>query len=215
MTTQTEGSGWTPLPSHYTPTHLDVIIGTGREPRIHKGNARLRETMTNNYIHRYSSVDNKFEKSLIISEIVATIRENSPNRAGFVKKVNGQWYAVDDFIARETVSQGLRNLLHNQYRSSAASKKRKRGLVCAQMQDYVERMMRVKRSFLSQRMEMLSSELLRRGRNDSEQALEALFTQTNAAILESFKQTEKATEPILNPSLCLVYDIINIGKTAS
>jgi hypothetical protein len=204
MSTQTEAFGWTPLPSHYTPTNLDVIIGPGREPRIHKGNVRLRETMSNNYIHRYSSVDNKFEKSLIISEIVATIREDSPTRSGFVKKVDGQWYAVDDFAARETVSQGLRNLLHNQYRSSAAAKKRKRGLVCAQIQDDVEQMMQAKCSFLSQQIKMLSSELSKYGRNASEQDLEALFTKTNVAILESFKHNNKATGPIFNPSLCLV-----------
>jgi hypothetical protein len=192
MCAHQETSGWTLLPSHFSPSNLDVIVGTGREPRNHIGNKQFRETLKL-YIARYSNVDNKLEKTLIISEIVAAVQEESPTGTGFVKKVEGgEWYAVDDHSAREKVSQGLRNILHDQYRSSATSKKRKRGLVCAQMQNDVEHMMRAKRSFLSQHMERLSSELLKRGeKNASEQDVEALFTQTNAAILEGLKRTEE------------------------
>ena len=193
-----DASGWTPLPSHYTPTNSDFIIGAGREPRLHLGNTHFRETLTN-YIHRYSSVDNKFDRSLIISEIIDAVRKDSPTRSGFVKKVDGQWYAVDDFAARETVGRALRNLLHDQYRSSTISKKRNRGIVCAQKQDDVKRMIRVKRSFISQRMGMASTDLAVRNRNAAELDLEALLTQTNTAILESFKQNEEAKETILNP----------------
>jgi hypothetical protein len=198
MCTYQETTGWTSLPSYFSPSNLDVIVGTGREPRNHKGNAQLRETLLR-YIARYSSADNKLEKTLIISEIVAAVQEESPTGTGFVKKVEGQWYAVDDVHAREKISQGLRNILHNQYRSSATNKKRKRGLICAQMQNDVEHMMRTKRSFLSNRMATLSMELSKRGKNASEHDVEALFTQTNAAILEGLKRTEE-TKIILTPT---------------
>jgi hypothetical protein len=185
-----EWTSWTPLPSDFTPSSMDVIVGTGREPRNHQGNALFKE-MLKLYISRYSNVDRKLEKTLIISEIVAAVQEQSPTGSGFVKKVQGQWYAVDDHQSREKVSQGLRNILHDQYRSSARSKKRKRGLVCAEMQKSVDEMMDTKRSFLSQRMEKLSSELLKRGKDATEDDVEALFTQTNLAILEGLKKTEE------------------------
>mmetsp|Transcript_3182 Transcript_3182/g.4597 ORF Transcript_3182/g.4597 Transcript_3182/m.4597 type:complete len:104 (+) Transcript_3182:57-368(+) len=96
-------TGWKALPSYFSPSNLDVIVGTGREPRNHEGNSQLRETLMR-FIKRYSNADNKLEKTLIISEIVAAVQEESPTSTGFVKKVEGQWYAVDDLHAREKVS---------------------------------------------------------------------------------------------------------------
>ena len=184
-------SNWTLLGPDFVPTKMDVIVGTGRDPKNHEGNALFRELLKL-YITRYSSVGSKLEKTLIISEIVASVRDRSPTHDGFVKKVQGQWYAVDDHQSREKVSQGLRNILHDQYRSSAKSKKRKRGQLCAEMQKNVDEMMKTKRSFLSQRMTELSSALVEKGKNASEEDVEDLFTQANIAILEGLKKSEKA-----------------------
>ena len=192
-------SAWTPLPYAFCPTVRDVIVGTGREPRNHQGNKLLPEALRS-YVGRYSSAESKLEKTLIISEIVADVKGRSPSGSGFVKKVGGRWYAVDDHACREKVSQGLRNLLHGQYRSSAKFKKRKRGIVVAEMQDSVEQMMMSKRSFLSKSIGNLSSELARRGKDAPDDEVEALFTRTNVAILEGLKATDVCDPFAVAPS---------------
>lgn len=48
----------------------------------------------------YSISTSKVEKGAIVSTIVSTVRQNSPN-GGFVKEIQGKWYEVGDHNARE------------------------------------------------------------------------------------------------------------------
>lgn len=109
----------------FSPGNYDVICGRGKGPTNHIGNKRFK-IVIKNYYERYANAETKFKKSLLVSEIVNTIRENS-GEGGFVKfnPINGgYWYEVGDQLAREKVSQELRNLLFNQYKSSNVQKLR-------------------------------------------------------------------------------------------
>jgi hypothetical protein len=72
-------------------------------------------------------------------EIVATIQERSRSykerkndddgggeRGGFLKIIDGKWNIVDGKLAKEKISQSLRDILAGQYCSSLVSKKKKR-----------------------------------------------------------------------------------------
>jgi hypothetical protein len=83
--------------------------------------------MVSERLEEYSSTVTKLEKSLILCDIVAQVRANSPH-GGFVKKDgnDGRWYEVGDFLAREKTSQAFRDALHDQYKSSNTAKKIRR-----------------------------------------------------------------------------------------
>lgn len=76
-------------------------------------------------LEKYSSATSKLEKSLIVSSIVDSVRDASPD-GGFVKKDGGRWYEVGDHIAREKCGQSFRDLLHEKYKSSTKAKKMRR-----------------------------------------------------------------------------------------
>ena len=62
----------------------------------------------------------------MLSKVVDEVRQNSPN-GGFVKQdENGNWHEVGDFLAREKTSQSFRDALHDRYKSSNLSKKKRR-----------------------------------------------------------------------------------------
>jgi hypothetical protein len=72
------------------------------------------------------------EKGYIISLVVDEIREQAGD-GGFVKKDGkGMWYVVGEILAREKVSQAFRDVLHNKYKSSTASKKKRREMANAE-----------------------------------------------------------------------------------
>lgn len=113
------------LDENFEPGQYDVVCGRGRKCSTHVGNARFREIVIS-YLEKYSNAE-KLEKSNILFEIVNKVRQESP-RGGFVKKdaVSGRWQAVGDFLAREKTSQAFRDALHDQYKSSNTSKKKRR-----------------------------------------------------------------------------------------
>jgi len=128
------------LPQGFYPGNYDVMCGRGKVPIDHIGNKRFKIIITN-YYERYSNAASRFEKSLIVSEIVDAIRENSCG-GGFVKfsPLNGgYWYEVGDQFAREKVSQELRNVLSNQYKSSNFQKLcRRRELRASEIDDTIK-----------------------------------------------------------------------------
>ncbi len=107
-------------PQTYTfqPSDYSVVCGRGNDCFNHVGNRRFR-ILAGMYIARYSHTDSKTAKSAIVSKIIAVIHQ-----AGgmFCKFKKGSWCEVGDHQAREKVSALLRDLLHNQYRSSAKAK---------------------------------------------------------------------------------------------
>ena len=130
----------------------------------------------------------KLDKTLIISEIVDAVKEKSPTKTGFVKKIGSKWYAVDDHLSREKVSQSLRNILHGQYRSSAKAKKRRRSKICAEIDNNIDQMLQTKDSFLSTRIDRLSTEMKSKGNEASEAEVFAMFSKANIDILENLKK---------------------------
>jgi hypothetical protein len=77
--------------------------------------------MVQYFVKPYSEAKTKFEKSNIVSAIIATIRQACPG-GGFVKFEEGEWWEVDDGFAREKIGCLFRDYLHTQYRSSTKAK---------------------------------------------------------------------------------------------
>jgi hypothetical protein len=104
--------------SKFHPSDYSVVCGRGNDSFNHAGNRRFR-MLAGIFIERYSHTDSKTEKSAIVSEIIAVIHQ-----AGgiFCKFKKDEWCEVGNHQAREKVSALLRDLLHNQYRSSAKAK---------------------------------------------------------------------------------------------
>ena len=116
--------GMRPLAQDFEPGPFDVICARGRHAKLHSGNLRYKQVIELN-LPRYNKAKTKADKSLVVSSIVDSVREASPN-GGFVKKENDSWYEVGDRAAREKVGQGLRDLLHTKYKSSTKAKKARR-----------------------------------------------------------------------------------------
>lgn len=79
-----------PLPSDFKPGSLDVICARGKSAYSHTGNKRLRVVIEMN-LQKYSNAKTKMEKSLIVSQIVDSIREASHN-GGFIKEDGGRMF---------------------------------------------------------------------------------------------------------------------------
>ena len=86
----------------FQPGPFDVICARGKSAFQHPGNKRFRELIENR-AEDYASASNKFEKSVIVSQIVDEVRQASPG-GGFIRSDKGIWYEVGD-AAREKVGQ--------------------------------------------------------------------------------------------------------------
>jgi hypothetical protein len=95
-----------------------VLCNGGKDSVNHIGNRRLR-ILASMYVEKYSQADSKAAKSVIVSDIITSIRQVGGN---FCKYKKGAWFEVGEHYAREKVSALLRDLLHTQYRSSNKSK---------------------------------------------------------------------------------------------
>ena len=116
------------LPEDYEPTKYDVLCGRGRRCFVHDGNQNMRQ-LVQAHLPKYSVSTCKMEKGHIISLVYEEICEQAGN-GGFIKKDDkGRWYDVGEFLAREKVSQAFRDALQDKYKSSTASKKKRRELL--------------------------------------------------------------------------------------
>ena len=88
---------------YFQPDPLDVICARGKRAFQHAGNRRFRDIIDSK-IEQYASATTKFEKSLIVSQVVDEVRHASPG-GGFVRSEKGVWFEVGDNIAREKVGQ--------------------------------------------------------------------------------------------------------------
>jgi hypothetical protein len=115
------------MPSDFAPGPFDVLCGRGRACKTAAGNLAYRDAVLSS-LPQYGAAESKMAKGAIISDIMQTVRskchEYHKNDAvgGFVKCVNGLWYEVGDFLAREKTSQCFRDALASNYSSSAQSK---------------------------------------------------------------------------------------------
>ena len=131
--------GSTLLAADFIPGRFDVICARGKHAKQHTGNHRFRQIIEMS-LPKYDKATTKLEKSLIVSSIVDSVRQASPN-GGFVREEKGRWYEVGDHIAREKVGQCLRDSLHTKYKSSTKAKKRRRKQMESKMVDDVDRFM--------------------------------------------------------------------------
>jgi hypothetical protein len=109
------------LGTDFEASEYSVICGRGKASYDHTGNHRLR-MLASMFVEKYSQTGKK-QKSTIASHIVAITRESG---GLFCKYEQGAWFEVGDNFAHEKVSAMLRDMLHNQYRSSAKAKTARR-----------------------------------------------------------------------------------------
>lgn len=148
-----------PLPEGFTPGDDDVICGRGKKCYNHIGNERFRLRVMG-MLDEYSQAKSKLDKSSVLSRVVDQVRQNSP-KGGFVKQdsTTGRWYEVGDFLAREKTSQAFRDALHDRYKSSNLSKKKRRQEEQAKASDTYHRIARSEYE-ISSRLERLSNEVI-------------------------------------------------------
>jgi hypothetical protein len=108
------------LPHDFIPSAYSVLIGRGRACTEATGNKRLK-VIISIFLEEYSSAQTRIAKSMVVSKIVDMVRDACPVGA-FIKQERGVWWEVSDSTARERVGSILRDLLHEQYKSSSKSK---------------------------------------------------------------------------------------------
>ncbi len=122
---QRSGSTLNFLAEDFQPSIQDVVCGRGKKCYSHAGN-ELFKTRVEKVLDEYSRAKTKLDKSAVLNRVVADVRRASPG-GGFVKQDDsGRWYEVGDFLAREKTSQAFRDALHERYKSSNVSKKKRR-----------------------------------------------------------------------------------------
>jgi len=103
------------------PGRFDVICARGKQAYNHEGNRFFRQLISL-ATEKYSKVESKLQRSMIVSEIVDAIRAKGN---GFIRKNNkGEWIECSDVMCREKVGQHFRNTLGCRYKSSTKSKQR-------------------------------------------------------------------------------------------
>lgn len=153
----------TPLAKDFMPSADDVICGRGKKCYSHIGNDKFRRRVIG-MLDEYSRAKSKLDKSGVLSKVMAEVRRASP-AGGFVKQdESGQWYEVGDFLAREKTSQAFRDALHERYKSSNVSKKKRRQKEHVRATDHAHRIARSEQE-VSRRLERISNELIVNGKS--------------------------------------------------
>ncbi|KAL3904844.1 MAG: hypothetical protein SGILL_009912 [Bacillariaceae sp.] len=123
------------LGPNFIPGPYDVICARGKHAFQHSGNRYFRNVVQM-ATEKYSHATSKLERTIIVSEIVDTIRSKGN---GFVRKnERGEWLKCDDVLAREKTGQLFRNSLGTRYKSSVKSKRKRRELTNPGVMDSVE-----------------------------------------------------------------------------
>lgn len=100
-----KGEPLKPTSPDFQPGEFDVICCRGRSPRNHAGNLWFSE-LVESKCEQYVNADGKMAKSVIVTEVLDTVRRLSESGAGFVKRGEDDlWYEVGDHLAREKIGQ--------------------------------------------------------------------------------------------------------------
>jgi len=103
------------------PGPFDVICARGKQAYNHEGNRYFRQII-HHTTEKYSKVESKLQRSMIVSEVVDAIRAKGN---GFLRSNSKkEWVECTDIMCREKVGQHFRNALGSRYKSSAKSKRR-------------------------------------------------------------------------------------------
>lgn len=202
------------LPNFRGPGPNDVICARGKNALNHPGNRRFREMIRSN-VENYKQARTKLEKSLIVSSIVDTIRQSSPD-GGFVKREDGLWFEVGDHIAREKCGQryakhllcsnsfpathlhdsnlsvislieSFRDILHESYRSSTKAKMQRRKDMHESVGDEVAKLKKSSITVTDKMQELAKRESLHK-RQNSDDRMKKLFNEANAELLQQIKR---------------------------
>jgi len=109
-------------PLGFSPRNTDVIVGKGMNCYNHVGNKLLRNAIVAPKLAQYAATTSKKDKSIVVTSILEQVRKNG---GAFVKKDygTGLWHDAEPFLARDKVSQTIRNALNM---NDNTNKKRKR-----------------------------------------------------------------------------------------
>ena len=110
------------LPPGYKPTTFDVLSGRGSSRFLHEGNRRFRK-LIQAYLDRYRTSKSRTDKSRLVFEIVAAVRECGGH---FLKREGQEWQDVGDKIAREKVGHALRDAKAANHQKKNNKKKSKK-----------------------------------------------------------------------------------------
>jgi hypothetical protein len=173
------------LPAAFAPGPTDVVCARGKSYWDHEGNQKYR-CLIAKATQKYKSTSNKLEKTLIVSEIVESVKYR---HGKFVKKERkgGPWVIVDEVFAREKVGQSLRDGLHDKYRSSTKAKKQRRACVNEKFNGDIDRVIH-SNEIVSNRIDTLTREVKKNGALASDFSIISLFSRANADILETIKK---------------------------
>jgi len=104
----------------FVPGPFDVICARGKQAYNHEGNRYFRG-IVNSATEKYSAVESKLQRSMIVTDIIDAIRAKGN---GFLRKNGkGEWIECTDVMCREKVGQHFRNALGCIYKSSTKSKR--------------------------------------------------------------------------------------------
>jgi hypothetical protein len=176
----------TKLSPDFTPGSFDVICARGGEAKAHEGNINFRRKIKES-ADAYAKAESKLFKSLVVSKVVKGIRKASPE-GGFVKPINGVWYEVGDYTAREKVGQALRDKNHSHYKSSTKAKRhrwKQEKQVQANTEGHLEAMLKQNKHIAERLLNVEARRETLGGNQASDESLLELFTTTNANILQT------------------------------
>jgi hypothetical protein len=175
------------LPESFIPGPNHVVCARGKGFWEHEGNKKYRALIAQ-ATSKYEATTNKFEKTLIVSDIVESIREANPS-GNFVKRdhVRGRWVEVDDQFAREKVGQSFRDSLHSKYRSSTQSKKSRKRKLDETMNGNIDQVIHSNES-VSRQMDEVTRSLQRLGPLAMDATICTILTRANSDILETIKR---------------------------
>ena len=108
------------MSANYSPSLYSVMIGRGKVFTEAVGTRRLK-VIASCFLAEYSAAKSQVDKASIITKIVHIVQEACPVGA-FLKYEEGSWWEVSDNAAREKVGVVLRDLLHDQYKSSTKAR---------------------------------------------------------------------------------------------
>jgi len=116
-------------PANFEPRSIDVIVGKGMNCYNHIGNKMLRNTIVASRLVEYARTTSKKEKSDVVSSILELVRKNG---GSFVKKDydTGLWYDAEPFLARDKISQTIRNSLRLNNKKSKVNKRSREHQQC-------------------------------------------------------------------------------------
>lgn len=169
---------------NFVPGPNDVICARGKTVWNHVGNKRFR-AIVDKYCDQYKNVSSKYERSIIVTEIVNAVRAQGN---GFVRfdEANGEWVEAGNMAAREKVGQYFRSILG--YKSSFQLKKDRLKVLSKRNSDKVWQVVTASQD-VRQAMDNMHNQHRQVKPLTDKEAL-AMFSRNNIAMLQLIKSDD-------------------------